>query len=108
MPPSNRVRTLGQVSDARKRRKPAGALLELSVLATEKELLIKELERWRRREVEIMARIAEIQHKEQRLQVIAQQGLETAVARIEQREPKLTPFRVHELSDAFEARELEY
>lgn len=61
------VRTMGRLVDRRRSRTAAGALLELSAMANEKELLHRELARWERRHVEITARLAEIQEKQARL-----------------------------------------
>lgn len=65
------IRTLGSLVDRRKARNRAGALIELSALAYEKELLGRELDRWARRQKEIEARLAEIREKETRLEQVA-------------------------------------
>jgi predicted nuclease with TOPRIM domain len=65
------IRTVRSLVDGRKARSRAGALLELSALATEKELLTRELDRWHQRKREIETRLAEIAEKEQRLEVAA-------------------------------------
>ncbi len=65
------IRTTGALADRRKSRTRAGALLELSVLANEKERLTRELRRWEQRKKEIEARLAEISEKERRLEEAA-------------------------------------
>ena len=54
--------------DRRRTRTPSGALLELSLLANEKERLQQELRAARRRGEEIQTRLREIAEKEERLQ----------------------------------------
>lgn len=65
------IRTVRSLVAGRKTRTRAGALLELSALATEKEMLTRELDRWHRRKREIETRLAEIAEKEQRLEAAA-------------------------------------
>lgn len=65
------IRTTRALLDNRRVRTPGGALLELSALANERLLLEHELERWRRRHVEIEERLATIRAKEARLLVVA-------------------------------------
>jgi hypothetical protein len=64
---SRPTRTMSALVDRRRTRTAAGALLELSAMASEKQLLTREVERWMRRNVEIQARLAEIADKERRL-----------------------------------------
>jgi len=54
--------------DGRRTRTAAGALLEMSILAKERERLDKELAAAGRRRAEIEARLSEISQKERRLQ----------------------------------------
>jgi signal transduction histidine kinase len=64
--------------DGRRARTAAGALVEMSSLANERERLGKELERWERRRAEIEQRLAEIAAKEERLEAFvcrARQGV---------------------------------
>ena len=63
-------RTMSALVDRRRTRTPAGALLELSALASEKELLKREVERWNRRYIEIQARLADIADKNRRLMAV--------------------------------------
>ena len=70
------IRTMARLVDGRKTRTPAGALLELSALANEKQLLNRELQRWARRHGEISARLGEIRAKEDRLLQVAQGAVE--------------------------------
>jgi hypothetical protein len=58
---------MGAMVDGRRLRTPSGALLELSVLASAKDRLNKELAVASRRQGEIALRLAEIAAKEQRL-----------------------------------------
>jgi tRNA-dihydrouridine synthase len=67
---SRSSRTMRALVDRRRTRTPAGALLELSALASEKELLKREVERWNRRNVEIQTRLADIADKERRLMAV--------------------------------------
>jgi predicted nuclease with TOPRIM domain len=62
------VKTMGSLVDLRRTRTAAGALLELSALANEKERLNKELTAAARRQAEIVERLKEIAAKEHRLQ----------------------------------------
>jgi hypothetical protein len=64
------IRTLAKLIDGRRARTPAGALLELSAMANEKQLLNREIERWARRHVEIEARLNEMAAKERRLMAL--------------------------------------
>jgi hypothetical protein len=66
------IRTMGVLVDKRRARTPAGALLELSAMANEKQLLQRELARWGRRHAEIQVRLGEIAAKEQRLMAVVQ------------------------------------
>jgi predicted nuclease with TOPRIM domain len=61
------VKTMAGLSDRRRSRSAAGALLELSVLAREKERLGHELAAAERRRNDIQNRLAEIAEKEGRL-----------------------------------------
>lgn len=61
------LKTMGGLVDGRRVRTASGALLELSILANEKERLNKELSVAARRQEEIVARLSEIAEKEQRL-----------------------------------------
>ena len=63
-------RTLSALVDRRRTRTPAGALLELSAMASEKQLLTREVDRWNRRNGEIQARLADIADKERRLMAV--------------------------------------
>jgi hypothetical protein len=63
---------MGALVDSRRTRSAAGALLELSAMANEKMLLHKELDRWKRRHIEIHARLGELATKEQRLMALVQ------------------------------------
>jgi hypothetical protein len=65
------IRTMRAVLDARKTRTPASALLELSALSYERDLLQRELDRWARRHAEITQRLADISVKETKLREIA-------------------------------------
>ena len=62
------VKTMAALVDRRRTRTPSGALLELSLLANEKERLQQELRAARRRGEEIQTRLREIAEKEERLQ----------------------------------------
>jgi hypothetical protein len=66
------IKTVSALLDSRRVRTCAGALMELSALADERERLGAELERWVRRHAEIRARLAEIGQKEERLQAYVQ------------------------------------
>lgn len=68
------LKTMAALVDRRRARTPAGALLELSVLANEKERLSKELAAARRRRTEIEIRLAEITEKEGRLHQFVKTG----------------------------------
>jgi len=61
------VKTMAGLSDRRRSRSTAGALMELSVLANEKERLGRELATAERRGTDIQTRLAEIAEKEGRL-----------------------------------------
>lgn len=61
------LKTMGAMVDGRRIRTSSGALLELSILANEKERLNKELGVAARRQEEIVVRLSEIAEKEQRL-----------------------------------------
>lgn len=61
------IRTAASIMDRRRVRTSSGALLELSVLANEKERLNRELAAAARRRNEIVARLSEIMEKEQML-----------------------------------------
>ena len=65
---------MGGLLDNRKARTPSGALLELSAMSNEKNLLHRELTRWKRRHQEIRRRLAEIAAKERRLLAVVQGG----------------------------------
>ncbi len=62
------IKTMAALVDRRRSRTAAGALLEMSALANEKERLNQELAVALRRHDEIRGRLAEIAAKEQRLQ----------------------------------------
>ncbi len=62
------VKTMAALSDRRRTRTAAGALLEMSALANEKERLNQELLVAARRRAEIEARLRDITEKEGRLQ----------------------------------------
>jgi hypothetical protein len=64
---SRPIHTMSALVDRRRTRTAAGALLELSSMASEKQLLTREIERWARRNVQVQARLAEIADKERRL-----------------------------------------
>lgn len=65
------IKTTRALLDHRRVRTPGSALLELSALANERQLLERELDRWRRRHAEIEERLTAIQAKEERLRVVA-------------------------------------
>ncbi len=67
------VKTMRSLVDLRRSRTAAGALLELSALANEKERLNKELTAAARRQEEIVERLKEIAEKEQRLRGFVKQ-----------------------------------
>ncbi len=58
------IRTMKAMVDKRRTRTTAGALLELSAMASERLLLQREMARWERRYAEIQARLADIGAKE--------------------------------------------
>lgn len=62
------LKTMGALVDGRRIRTSSGALLELSILANEKERLNKELAVAAHRQEEIVARLSEIVAKERHLQ----------------------------------------
>jgi hypothetical protein len=66
------IKTMAALVDRRRSRTTAGALLEMSVLANEKERLRQELEAAERRRLEIEARLVEIEEKEGRLAAFLQ------------------------------------
>ncbi len=68
------IRTMGVLVDRRRARTSAGALLEMSALASEKERLQRELDRLGRRRSEIETRLAEIEVKGRRLQGFVKKG----------------------------------
>jgi len=74
------IRTVRSLADGRKARSRAGALLELSALATEKELLGRELDRWHQRKRDIETRLVEIAEKERRLEAVAKAAPVAAAA----------------------------
>ena len=61
------IKTMAGLMDRRRSRSAAGALVEMSTLANEKERLNQELAAAQRRRTEIKARLAEIAEKESRL-----------------------------------------
>ena len=61
------VKTMGAMVDGRRSRTTSGALMELSVLASEKDRLNKELTVAARRQAEIVLRLQDIAAKEERL-----------------------------------------
>lgn len=69
------IKTMAALVDRRRSRTAAGALLEMSALANEKERLNQELAAARRRHDEIGSRLAEIADKEQRLQAFIKNPL---------------------------------
>lgn len=111
------VRTLSQLLDRRRTRTASGAFLELSALANERARLRRELERWERRQQEIMGRLAEIQEKEQMLAAIVQTEMPplspsgsnqepmkaAAVSR-----PRAASEPTYEIDGRFETKEFEY
>jgi hypothetical protein len=76
---SRPTRTMGGLVDQRRIRTPAGALLELSGLASEKKRLNTEIKRWERRSVDIQARLADIAEKEARLMKVVTAATPNAV-----------------------------
>lgn len=64
------IKTMAGLVDRRRARTTSGALLEMSVLAGEKERLQQELSAARRRRAEIENRLAEIAEKEGRLRAL--------------------------------------
>lgn len=61
------IKTMAGLTDRRRTRTATGALMEMSVLASEKERLRTETEQARRRQLDIETRLAEIAEKELRL-----------------------------------------
>jgi hypothetical protein len=61
------VRTMGGLTDRRRSRTSAGALMEMSVLESEKMRLTRDVRRTERRLDEIRQRLAEINAKQHRL-----------------------------------------
>jgi hypothetical protein len=93
------IRTLRAVLSSRARRTAATALQELSSLATERELLERELERGRRREQEILRRLAE---------VAAQEGELRSIAGLAADPGPLAKPKVSDLPRTFQTRDLSY
>lgn len=105
------IRTMGRLVDGRRVRTPAGALIELSAIANEKQLLKRELDRYARRHVEIEARLTEIAAKEARLMAMAtdpntmpvlpiraSSECRSAAAEIKPEIPSDHKFKIHEIS----------
>lgn len=91
------LRTMAGKVDRRKSRTSGGALLELSILANERQRLQQEYERLTRRQAEINARLAEIAEKEARLQGFVQTatpGSETATTVVQPVPLAETPRRI--------------
>ena len=86
------IKTIGALVDRRRARTSAGALLEMSVLANEKERLNQELAAAARRQAAIVARLAEIAEKEGRLQAFVKNPEQ--VNRVSQSPPAEPPRRV--------------
>jgi hypothetical protein len=61
------LKTMRATLDGRRVRTGAGALMELAVLANERQRLQAELDRWDRRNAEIQARLVAIAERETRL-----------------------------------------
>ena len=66
------VKTVRAFLDGRRARTAGGAYLELSAIANERFLLTRELERWKRRRIEIDDRLAAIAKKEALLLAVTQ------------------------------------
>lgn len=97
-----RIKTIGALLDNRTRT-PAGALLELSSMANEKQLLTNELDRWTRRHAEITLRLIQIAEKEARLLDAANLAPTEAPVAVSTRadkqiEPRKGKIRAQELS----------
>ncbi|WP_165227584.1 hypothetical protein [Aquisphaera insulae] len=69
------IRTMAGLHDQRRSRTTAGALIELSALANERQLLEREVARASRRGREIHRRLKEIESKEVRLMGIVRDGV---------------------------------
>ncbi len=85
------LKTLTGLVDRRHARTSSGALLELSMLATEKRRLKNEMQRAERRNDEIRSRLGEIDTKEQRLQVFVETGRPLSVATASSHPPIHSP-----------------
>jgi hypothetical protein len=105
------IKTIGGLMDNRRARTPSGALLEMSAMSNEKTLLHKELARWKRRHVEITARLNAIAAKERRLLAVVQGGemalgvVTDAVETISDKPSMAVPT---EVSGRFKVQELSY
>lgn len=75
------VRTMRELLDGRRVKSAPGALMELAALATERQRLQTEIDRWMARQVEIQARLEEIAGREAKLQTVVQGHLADAGAR---------------------------
>ena len=88
------VRTIRAVLDNRRARTAGGAYLELSSMANERTILVREIERWKRRRVEIQTRLDEIDRKQARLLAVTRaeeekSGLSTTASDQPPREQKV-------------------
>ena len=88
------VKTISAVLDNRRARTAGGAYLELSAMANERSMLKRELERWKRRRVEIQQRLDEIDKKQARLLAVTRNeeeksGLATTAESPPPPEPKV-------------------
>lgn len=70
------IRTTRALLDARRVKSSAGALMELAALATERQRLLAEVERWLRRQSEIQLRLEEIAEREVRLEMVVESRAE--------------------------------
>ncbi len=93
------IRTMAGLLDGRRARSTAGALLELSGLANERQRLQQELDRGQRRQAEIHARLEEIAAKEKRLQKFIKTPNASSGAR---------PLPIADLPQCVQTRELQY
>ncbi len=87
------LKTLAGIVDGRRNRTTAGALLELSMLAMEKQRLDQEVKRTERRNQEIGQRLTEIARKGERLQRFVARHPESST--LLQDGPAATPLPVH-------------
>lgn len=87
------LKTMAGLVDGRRIRTSAGALLELSMLAIEKQRLGQETSRAERRCHEIEQRVAEIASKSERLQRFVEKHPQGATAAVIEQGP--SPLQVH-------------